>query len=469
MGEDDGVGSAQGGHGLAQGARGKEPVGEGAAGSVDEDDVEVAGEAMVLEAVVEDGDSGGVGAIEQDAQAHSAVGPGDDGDGQVEAVERAAVGPGPSESSPWPRRAVAIARMAGRCPARASCGGKVEDHRGLAGSADGEVADGDDRMGRCWGAGSARGRGGRASRGGTPGEGMASGAGWGSGGPASVGGLLPKARGCRGRRACFRGSGATWGGRGGGGVAGAAVVPVHASEGAWEFDAGLAGEFVDRGERSDEPGEELSGLAARSVAPGGAAVPDGDLVDLEVLDGLDLLLDELGELLDQQECGCDGGILGARGDELAVSLGLGLEDLLDAERLGLVPGEDGVCLASGFEAELLGLGCGGDLDALAFDLLGGDLVLAEASDFLLAFGFEDGACGVCGGDLGASACLGLDLGEFGGGLGDGGGGGVLAGDGVGLGVGDADALLLLCGLLAAMVSASRVAWAISWVAGLRSR
>ena len=48
-----------------------------------------------------------------------------------------------------------------------------------------------------------------------------------------------------------------------------------------QFDTGVLGDFVQRGERADEAGDEAGG-AAFAVGPTLAAVPDGDLVEHEL-------------------------------------------------------------------------------------------------------------------------------------------------------------------------------------------
>src|SRR5262249_29667851 len=151
--------------------------------------------------------------------------------------------------------------------------------------------------------------------------------------------------------------------------------------------------------------------------------------------------------LDEQEGGRHLGVLGARLDELAVALGLGLEDALRALGLGGVLREDGVGLALRLDAPLLGLGGGGDLDAPLLDLLWGDLLLRETRELAVALGEEDGLLAPGHRDVGAALCVGGDLAQLRLRLGHEGAAGVLAGHGGGLGLGDADALLLL-GLLA---------------------
>ncbi len=83
VGEDEGVGAFEGLDGLAEEAGGEEAVDEGVAGGVDGDDVELAGDLAVLEAVVEedDVDFGAVGSGEELDEAVDPVGLGDDVEG----------------------------------------------------------------------------------------------------------------------------------------------------------------------------------------------------------------------------------------------------------------------------------------------------------------------------------------------------------------------------------------------------
>src|SRR5690606_29276669 len=131
-------------------------------------------------------------------------------------------------------------------------------------------------------------------------------------------------------------------------------------------------------------------------------------------------------------------VAGAGFHQLAVALGLGLQHLLRALGLGEVAGEDGVGLAAGLAPGLLGLGLGGDLDALLLDLLRRQFVLGEAGEFLLALGDEDGLLALGHGHIALAAGLSADLGEQGVGVGHLGSAGVLTLDRARLRLGHAD-------------------------------
>lgn len=84
-----------------------------------------------------------------------------------------------------------------------------------------------------------------------------------------------------------------------------------------EFDVGLLGEFVEAGQPRRPCRRGSRWWRCYSLAFLAALVPDGDLVDLEILDGLDLLGDEFGELFDEEEGGA-----GRRGSEPQASMSL---------------------------------------------------------------------------------------------------------------------------------------------------
>lgn len=77
-------------------------------------------------------------------------------------------------------------------------------------------------------------------------------------------------------------------------------LTVEFAEGRGEFDACLLGEFVESWERADHAREEVGGGVAACAIRARALVPHGDRVDLETLNGVDLLGDKFGELLDEE-------------------------------------------------------------------------------------------------------------------------------------------------------------------------
>lgn len=143
VGEDDGVCAAEGIDGFTEPARGEAALAEERSRGVDEDEVEVAVDAPVLEAVVEDD---GVDALRLDegSEPGEAIGLGDDReireDGEVLGVlvgERGAGGTVASHGDGG-----AMGGVEG--PAE-----DLHDEGGLPGAADGEVADADDGNGEA--------------------------------------------------------------------------------------------------------------------------------------------------------------------------------------------------------------------------------------------------------------------------------------------------------------------------------
>src|SRR5699024_10012651 len=99
-----------------------------------------------------------------------------------------------------------------------------------------------------------------------------------------------------------------------------------------------------------------------------AAVPDGDLVDLDVLDRVHLDAHQLLHLVGRHQAHGAVGVAAGGGDNLPQAVGLLEQDLLGALGLGLHLGQDGVRLAPGLPADLLGLGLGLQLHAALVDL-----------------------------------------------------------------------------------------------------
>ncbi len=183
-----------------------------------------------------------------------------------------------------------------------------------------------------------------------------------------------------------------------------------------------------------------------------AAVPDGDLVDLDALDGVHLDAHELLHLVGQHQVHGVVGVAARGGHDLPPAVGLLDQALLGALGRGLHLGQDGVGLALGAAADLLGLGRGLQLPAALVDLgldddvglLGGLLTLG-AGGLGLLLGGVGLLQGLGRGDLlgggGDAGGLGLLLAALGVGHGHLHLGGVLALDGGGVGLGHLDALV----------------------------
>jgi len=137
-GDHDDVGAGEAFDRFAEPAGGEELVDEGVAGGVDEDDVEVAVEFAVLEAVVEEDGVGGA-AFDEATGGVGAEGVGFDGDaGEGGFVFELFVGFFAGLGF------VAPHGDAGGAAELAEEVGEIGDHGGFAGAADGEVADADD-------------------------------------------------------------------------------------------------------------------------------------------------------------------------------------------------------------------------------------------------------------------------------------------------------------------------------------
>jgi hypothetical protein len=149
-GEDDEVGAGEGGEGFAKEAEGEDAAAEGVEG-VDEDDVEFAAHPPVLEAIVEEDDigsaAGGDGGKPVDATG------GDSDCGEASAVDELGLFAGgcdgslvAGEEGQWlfVLPFVAPQENGGEEAAGGGLTAEPDDERGFAGTAHGEVADGDD-------------------------------------------------------------------------------------------------------------------------------------------------------------------------------------------------------------------------------------------------------------------------------------------------------------------------------------
>ena len=132
---------------------------------------------------------------------------------------------------------------------------------------------------------------------------------------------------------------------------------LHAAEVVGQFDTGHAGNVLERWDRLDHVGDEIRRAGPFAVAAG---IPDGDLVDLEVLDRFDLLGDDILDLLDHQQGRGRLGVAVATVDQGFVPGGLAVEHLADTLSLGLVLGQNGVRLPLGLATQFLGPGLRGD-------------------------------------------------------------------------------------------------------------
>ena len=163
--------------------------------------------------------------------------------------------------------------------------------------------------------------------------------------------------------------------QGGGGGRRSLATVFEAALVVGQFVAGHAGDFVDRWQALDEAGDEVRG--ARTVAAVATGVPDGDLVDGEVGDGLHLLLDDGFHLLDHEERGRGTGVTTRAFHEVAVTGCLGLKDGLDTLGFGLEAGQGCVGLTTGDAALALGFCLGGDFDLCLGDFLTCDFLSTE--------------------------------------------------------------------------------------------
>lgn len=91
---------------------------------------------------------------------------------------------------------------------------------------------------------------------------------------------------------------------------------------------------MEGGERLDELADEVGGGGAPFAVGMGAAVPDGDFVDFDVLDCFGLGFHNFFEFLDQEHGGGAFGIVAARFDELLIAFGFGSEEFFDPFRFG---------------------------------------------------------------------------------------------------------------------------------------
>ena len=164
---------------------------------------------------------------------------------------------------------------------------------------------------------------------------------------------------------------------------------------------------MDRRQALDEAAHEVAG--GRRAVGVVAAVPYGDLVDLEVANRLDLRRHHALYLLDHEQGRCGLGIPGGARDQFVVPIRLCVEDLLDALRLGLVHREDGIRLTLGDAALALGLGLRSDLDLLLLNSLADDLAGLQPLFLLAVEGALDGCLGLGRGDVRPLLCSGLRL------------------------------------------------------------
>jgi hypothetical protein len=111
----------------------------------------------------------------------------------------------------------------------------------------------------------------------------------------------------------------------------------------------------------------------------------------------------LRQLFDHQQRRSDLRIRAACFENLAIALGLGFEHLLRALCFGGVLGQDGIRFALGLNAAFLGLGRGGDLNALLGDFLRSDFIFGQSCQFLIALGKQGGLFRLGIGDFGPAS------------------------------------------------------------------
>ena len=106
----------------------------------------------------------------------------------------------------------------------------------------------------------------------------------------------------------------------------------------------------------------------------GPAVPDSDLVDLDVLDRFGLDLDDLFELFDQEHRRGAFSVISASLHELLITFGFGIEHLQEAFSFSLTDGQDRFSFTFSNEDFAEGFCFGIDLDLSLLDLLRHDLI-----------------------------------------------------------------------------------------------
>ena len=101
-----------------------------------------------------------------------------------------------------------------------------------------------------------------------------------------------------------------------------------------EFNASHLGNIMHGRQGLHETAHEVgcSTLSVWAIA----GIPNGDLVDLEVLDSFNLSLNHGVDLLNHEECGGGLGIPTGAGNQSLVTGGLGFENLLDTFRFGFI-------------------------------------------------------------------------------------------------------------------------------------
>ena len=145
--------------------------------------------------------------------------------------------------------------------------------------------------------------------------------------------------------------------------------------------------------------------AGRAV--GRPGIPDGDLVDLEVLDGFDLARHDVLDLFDHEEGRRGLGVAAAAFHELGIAGGLAFEQLPHAFGLGLVLEQYAVGFALGDAPDALGLGFRGDLHLALLDFLLGHFGGVQALGLGFVLGFLDFHFGHALGHFAALLGLGL--------------------------------------------------------------
>ena len=128
--------------------------------------------------------------------------------------------------------------------------------------------------------------------------------------------------------------------------------------------------FGKRGHALHQSGEEVGRTCLAFAAT--TIVPNCHLVDVDALDGLDLCLDEVWQLLQEKQRVSLRGVASCSLYHLVVTLGLFREDLEETFRLCLHLGEDGIGLTFCIDSLLLSLSFSRDNQTLFLNLLSHD-------------------------------------------------------------------------------------------------